>query len=252
MEESRIMRAVILAGGRGTRLAPYTTAFPKPLVPVGEYPILEIILRQLAARGVGHVTLAVGYLAELIRAYLGQRRELLDRIVLDYVDEATPTGTAGSLTSVPGLREGGTFLVMNGDVLTTLDVAEMAAHHSATGAALTIATAHRKVQIDLGVLVSDEGGRIRDYREKPSLDYDVSMGIYLYEPHVLDYIEPGAYLDFPDLVLRMIAAGEVIHSYRSDALWLDIGRHEDYERAVEIFQERRAEFLPDISPPSVR
>jgi len=240
------MRAVILAGGRGTRLAPYTTVFPKPLVPIGEYPILEIILRQLVAQGVERVTLTVGYLSELIRAYLGQRQDLLAHLRIDYVSEQRPTGTAGSLASIDRPADGETFLVMNGDVLTTLELGDMLAYHRASGAVLTIATAHRPVKIDLGVLVADAEGRVTDYREKPTLSYDVSMGMYLYEPRVLDWIEPGAYLDFPDLVLRLVAAGEKVCAYRSGALWLDIGRHDDYARAVELFESHPEQFLPPL------
>ena len=238
------MRAIILAGGRGARLAPYTTVFPKPLVPVGEVPILEIILRQLQAQGIDRVTLTVGYLSELIRAYLGQRQDVL-HLEIDYLSEDKPTGTAGSLASIDTPDE--TFLVMNGDVLTTLKLDEMLAFHRQRGAMLTIATAHRPVKIDLGVLITDDDGVVSDYREKPSLDYNVSMGVYLYEPSVLSYIENDAYLDFPDLVLKLIADGKKVCAFRSSALWLDIGRHDDYAKAVELFESRRDEFLPPLA-----
>lgn len=234
------MKAVILAGGKGTRLAPYTTVFPKPLVPIGQYPILEILLRQLHAQGVDDVTLTVGYLGELIRAYFTQRPKLTSTLKLSYVNELKPTGTAGSLASVPGLEE--TFLVMNGDVLTTLDFQALVRHHRERGAALTIALHPKKVKVDLGVLTTDERGDIVDYREKPEFDYSVSMGIYVYEPRVLTFIKPAEYLDFPDLVLRLIAAGERVTGYASNDVWLDIGRHEDYARATEEFEARRSEF----------
>jgi NDP-sugar pyrophosphorylase family protein len=235
---------VILAGGRGTRLAPYTTVFPKPLVPIGELPILEIILRQLIAQGIEQVTLTVGYLSELIRAYLSQREELTSRLKIDYKSETVPSGTAGSLAEIDDFTDDEALLVMNGDVLTTLDLSAMLAHHNATNAALTIAVAHKPVKIDLGVLVTNEAGDVIDYREKPTLEYDVSMGIYLYERRVVDHIVPGAYLDFPDLVLRLLAEGEKVSAFRSDALWLDIGRHEDYGNAVALFESRREQFLP--------
>lgn len=237
------MRAVILAGGRGTRLAPYTTVFPKPLVPVGEYPIIEIILRQLQAQGIKRVTLAVGYLAELIRAYLDQRGSVFDALTIEYIPELNPTGTAGALGSIPDLASEPFFLVMNGDVLTTIDIGAMIDHHVSTNSDLTIACASRSVNIDLGVL-EITGGRVTGYREKPSLPYDVSMGIYLYTPRAHAWIKPGEYLDFPDLILKMLEAGQRVTAYRTDCLWLDIGRHEDYAMATETFEKHRDVFLP--------
>src|SRR5947209_16226303 len=148
------MKAVILARGKGRRLAPYTTVFPKPLVPIGDYPILEILVRQLAAQSIRTITLSVGHLAELIRAYFLQHPSLLEQIALSYVQEEHPSGTAGSLSLVPDLDE--TFLVMNGDVLTTLDFQALVAYHREQGAALTIATQQKQVKIDLGVLLCDE------------------------------------------------------------------------------------------------
>ncbi len=243
------MRAVILAGGRGTRLAPYTTVFPKPLVPVGELPIIEIILRQLQAQGIKRVTLAVGYLAELIRAYLEQRADIFSSLTIDYVSETSPTGTAGALGWIPDLVEEPFFLVMNGDVLTTIDLSAMIRHHLSTNSDLTIASAARSVKIDLGVLeISD--GQVTGYREKPSLPYDVSMGIYLYSPRAHAWIKPGDYLDFPDLILKMIAAGQRVAAYHTDCLWLDIGRHEDYAMATETFEKNREAFLPGLNAPA--
>lgn len=224
-------------------MAPYTTVFPKPLVPVGEYPIIEIILRQLQAQGIKRVTLAVGYLAELIRAYLDQRSALFDSLTIDYIPELTPTGTAGALGSVPDLADETLFLVMNGDVLTTIDLAAMIAHHTATDSDLTIACASRSVNIDLGVLEINDG-RVTGYREKPSFPYEVSMGIYLYTPRAHAWIEAGEYLDFPDLILKMLEAGQRVTAYRTDCLWLDIGRHEDYAMATETFEKHRDIFLP--------
>jgi NDP-mannose synthase len=238
------MKAVILAGGRGTRLAPYTTILPKPLMPIGEYPIIEILVRQLIGQGFTDLTLTVGYLAELIRAYFHHRPSLTERLSLSYVTEETPTGTAGSLALVPGLTE--TFLVMNGDVLTTLKYQELIRHHREQGAVLTIAMRKKQVKIDLGVIVAGSDGVITDYREKPSLDYLVSMGIYVYEPRVLSYIEKDSYLDFPDLVLKLIHAGERVVGYESHDVWLDIGRHEDHEEAVREFESRREAFVPEF------
>lgn len=234
------MKAIILAGGSGTRLAPYTTVLPKPLMPIEEYPILEILIRQLVEQGIGDITLNVGYLAELIKAYFMQRPALMETLRLSYVFETKPLGTAGSLALVSGLDE--TFLVMNGDILTTLDFRDLVAHHRSQNAALTIATHEKQVCIDLGVLVMDENRCVVDYREKPSLEYSVSMGIYVYEPRALRCIEADTHLDFPDLVLKLISNGEKVVSYQSRDLWFDIGRQEDYQLAVQEFKNNRARF----------
>lgn len=237
------MRAVILAGGRGTRLAPYTTVFPKPLMPIGEIPIIEIVLRQLQFYGFGRATLAVGYLSELLRAYLTHHNAAFSDIALDYVYEDAPTGTAGSLANIEGLDE--TFLVMNGDVLTTLDYGALLDHHRASGAAITIATYCKRVKIDLGVLETDESGFVTQYREKPEMDYAVSMGIYVYEPRALKPIERGEYLDFPTLVQRLIETGEKVSTFAWDGYWLDIGRPDDFVMAIEQFEAHRGEFHVD-------
>lgn len=226
------LRAVILAGGRGTRLRPFTVNFPKPLMPLGDTPVLEVLIKRLADFGITDITLTLGHLAELIKAYFYTHQELGRRVQLHYVEEAQPTGTAGSLASVSGLND--TFLVMNGDLLTDLDFDSLVAFHRRQGAALTIAAHSRKVKIDLGVLQSDENDRVVGYDEKPELDYKVSMGVYVYEPRVLEFIEPNTYLDFPDLVLKLIAAGEKVCAMPSDCLWLDIGRPDDYALAQEI------------------
>jgi NDP-sugar pyrophosphorylase family protein len=235
------LRAVILAGGKGTRLAPFSVNFPKPLVPLGDVPVLEVLMRRLIQHGITDITLSLGHLAELIKAYLQQRRQLVDGITLRYVVEAEPTGTAGSLALVDGLDA--TFLGMNGDLLTDLNLHDLVEFHRAQKAMLTIACHAREVQIDLGVLEFDGGHRIARYFEKPRSTHHVSMGIYVYEPTVLKYIEPGKYLDFPDLVLRLLEAGERVCGYTSECCWLDIGRPDDYARAQELFSEKRGNFV---------
>jgi NDP-sugar pyrophosphorylase family protein len=174
------LRAVILAGGKGTRLAPYTASFPKPLVPLGDVPILEILIRRLLQYGVSDITLTLGHLAELIMAYLQHRRCLSDQCVLRFVKEAEPTGTAGSLSLVPSLDR--TFLVMNGDLLTNLDLHALVNFHRAQNAMLTIAVQKREVKIDLGVIEFNGGCTVARYLEKPRSTHNVSMGIYVYEP----------------------------------------------------------------------
>jgi NDP-mannose synthase len=227
------IRAVILAGGKGVRLRPFTVNFPKPLMPLGDDPILEVLIKRLVAFGITDVTLTLGHLAELVKAYFHTHNRLTTQVRLRYVEEDEPTGTAGSLASVPDLDE--TFLVMNGDLLTDLDFDVLVSFHRRQGAALTIATHRRNVNVDYGVLEADEKNQVIGYKEKPELSYDVSMGIYVYEPSVLKFIAPGKYLDFPDLVLMLIAAGEKVCAMPSDCLWLDIGRPDDYALAQEIY-----------------
>jgi NDP-sugar pyrophosphorylase family protein len=223
------MRAVILAGGKGVRLQPFTVVFPKPLVPLGDRPIIEVLIERLIAFGITDITL-LGHLAELIKAYFQQRPQLMAQAWLRCIDEEEPTGTAGSLASVQGLNQ--TFLVMNGDLFTDLDFDELVAFHRRHGAALTISAHGRHVKVDFGVLELDGNYRVAGYAEKPELNYDVSMGIYVYEPRVLKLIAPGRY---PDLVLKLISAGEKVCAMPPDCLWLDIGRPDDYARAQEIY-----------------
>jgi NDP-mannose synthase len=228
------MRAVLLAGGRGMRLRPYTTIIPKPLLPVGERPIMEHIVRGLHASGVRRIDVCLGHLGELIQTYFSQAASLPEDLALHWHWEDEPLGTAGALTVVPELDE--TFIAMNGDILTTLDYAALVRFHRERGAALTVAMHARRVQIDLGVIESDDG-RITGYREKPSLDYDVSMGVYVYEPHALRHIPEGSF-QFPDLVLALLDAGEPVAAYRSDAEWFDVGTFSELERAAAAVGER--------------
>lgn len=228
------LRAVILAGGKGVRLRPFTVNFPKPLMPLGDTPVIEVLIKRLVGYGITDITLTLGHLAELIKAYFHTHNRLTTQVRLRYVEENEPTGTAGSLASVPGLDN--TFLVMNGDLLTDLDFDALVSFHRCQGAVLTIAAYRRRVKIDLGVLECGDDYRIIGYKEKPEHSYDVSMGIYVYEPSVLKFIAPQTYLDFPDLVLKLIAAGEKVCAMPCDCLWLDIGRPDDYARAQEIYE----------------
>lgn len=234
------MKAVVLAGGKGTRLRPYTTVFPKPMVPVGDLPILEVILRQLNRDGFNDIQLSVGYLSALIRSYFDQKDGAIAGTSINYVYEDEPTGTAGALNLIEGLTD--TFLMMNGDVLTTLSYREVLEYHRQKNAALTISTHKKPVKIDLGVLSTDDDHYVTEYIEKPTLDYRVSMGVYVLEPRVIDYIPKGSYFDFPDLVNALLKNGEKIAAYASEDLWLDIGRPEDYEEAQSVFADRRKEF----------
>ena len=235
------MKAVILAGGKGTRLAPYTTILPKPLMPIGEMPILEVLLRQMKRAGINHVVLTVGHLASLLRAYFGTGAQWgLD---ISYSTEDKPLGTAGPIALVQGLDK--TFLVTNGDVLTTLSLKKLIAFHKQKGGIATIAAHQRQVKIDLGVIQWDGDDRVSGYIEKPTTDYTVSMGVYIFEPRVMDYIPVGQYLDFPDLILKLLANGEKVCGYTFDGYWMDLGRPDDYAQANEDFSRMRKQFLPD-------
>jgi NDP-sugar pyrophosphorylase family protein len=235
------MKAIVLAGGRGARLAPYTTILPKPLLPIDDMPILEIVIRQLAHHGFDDITLAVGYLAELLMAYCGDGSRY--GIKLSYSREETPLGTAGPIALIPDLNE--TFLVMNGDLLTTLDYTGMWRYHKDRGAIATLATYQRDAQIDLGVIETSADGWVTNYIEKPVFHYAISTGIYLFEPAILKYIPRSERLDLPELVLRLLRQGQGVNSYRHEGHWLDIGRHDDYAAALEEFEAHRQEFLPD-------
>jgi NDP-sugar pyrophosphorylase family protein len=233
------MKAVVLAGGKGTRLAPYTMVFPKPMMPIGDMPILEILLRQMKCAGIDEVILTVGHLAELFRAFFqdGSRWGLN----LRYSFEDQPLGTAGPLSLIDGLDD--TFLVCNGDVLTTLDMKSLIDFHVQSGAIATIASHNRSVKIDLGVIQSNSSGIIVDYIEKPTYDFKVSMGIYIFDPRVLSYIDYKQYLDLPNLVLKMVHAGEKVMTYPYQGYWMDLGSVHDYEQAVQDFEQLRPELL---------
>jgi NDP-sugar pyrophosphorylase family protein len=222
------MRAVILAGGLGTRLRPYTTIIPKPLVPIGYLPIIEHILGRMATAGVTKVDLCVSHLGELIQVYFSQAKILPEGLELHWHWEDEPLGTAGALSVVPDLDE--TFIASNGDVLTSLDYRELVDFHREHDAALTIAMHRKAVDIDLGVIETD-GPIVTGYNEKPTLHYDVSMGVYVYEPRALKHLPEGI-CQFPDLVLRLVEAGETVAAYRTDAEWYDIGTIAEYERAL--------------------
>jgi NDP-mannose synthase len=235
------MKAVILAGGKGARLAPYTKILPKPLMPIGDMPILEVLLRQLKKAGVDEAILTVGHLAQLLQAFFQDGERL--GIKVSYSFEETPLGTAGPLSLVESLDS--TFLVANGDILTTLPIEDLVETHRKTGAMTTIAMHKRQVNVDLGVIETKGSNEIVGYIEKPRYDFNVSMGIYVFEPSVLSYIEKNQYLDFPDLVLRLLAAGERVLGYPFHGYWQDLGRPDDYEQAVMDFTTMRSQILGD-------
>lgn len=236
------MKAVVLAGGKGTRLAPYTRVIPKPLMPIGDMPILEVMLRQMKRAGVDEVILAIGHMGNLIRAFFGDGSEYGLRI--RYSMESQPLGTAGPLAMIEGLEE--PFLVVNGDTLTTLDFNDFISFHHQSEATATIAMSKRVVNIDLGVIRLNGGHAVVGYTEKPSYDFQVSMGIYLFEPRTLKFIPHGEYFDFPALVLRLIESKERVVGYPFEGYWKDLGRPDDYEQAVTDFETMRSTFLDGV------
>ncbi len=230
-------KAVILAGGRGTRLAPYTSVLPKPLMPIGDRAILEIVVEQLADHGLTEITFCVGYLSHLIRAVFDSRHSD-GRVRVSYVQEETALGTAAPLRLVDGLDD--SFVLMNGDVLTNLDYGDLVRHHQASGNLLTVATRERTIKINYGVVHVGRNGsasRVEAWEEKPEVVSHVSMGIYVLEPRALEYIPPDGYFDFPELVGELLAAGEAVGVYPYDGLWFDIGRADDYQSAVAAWGE---------------
>jgi NDP-sugar pyrophosphorylase family protein len=239
MKKTGELQAVILAGGKGRRLLPYTTVLPKPLMPIGEYPILEVILRQLERAGFSDVVICTGHLHEIIRAYLAQSRH--PGLSIRFTHEDEPLGTIGPLRLIDHLED--TFLVMNGDILTDLDYRKLLEAHTRKKAMATIATYHREVNVDFGVLEPDSEGRIRAFREKPTYPFEVSMGIYAFQREILGFVPEGSPFGFDELMLAMIAKGAPVYSYLHDGYWLDIGRPDDYARSIEEFAQNRERFL---------
>jgi len=238
------VKGIVLAGGKGTRLAPFTRVFPKPMLPIGDKAILEVLLCQMKCAGITDVVLTVGHLAGLMRAFFQDGSRL--GLKITYSIEEHPLGTAGPLSLVDGLDE--TFLVTNGDVLTTMDLRELIAFHKANEGIATIASHQRQVHIDLGVIETNGSHEIKNYIEKPNIDYLVSMGVYVFEPAALKYIPHGEYMDFPDLIMKMIAAGERVVAFPFPGYWQDLGRPDDYEQATDDFKTMRNQFLPEEEP----
>ncbi len=233
-------RAVVLAGGKGSRLRPYTVVLPKPLMPIGEYPILEVILRQLAGQEFDRVTLAVNHQAEIVRAFCGDGSKW--GIAIDYSLETAPLSTIAPLKLIADLPEN--FLLMNGDVLTDLPMGKLYQEHVNEKRQFTIAASERTHIVDYGVLHASEN-RLTGFEEKPKIQYLVSMGIYIVNRSALDRVPMGRKFGFDDLMLDMLAHKESVHVERYSGYWLDIGRVDDYMRAVEEFEERRQQLLPD-------
>lgn len=231
---------MILAGGLGRRLAPYTFVIPKPIVPIGTTPIVEIVLRQLARDGIRHVTIALGHMSEIVRAVAGDGSKFGVR--LDYSEESTPLGTMGPLRLIPDLGEN--FLVLNADLLTDLDFGALARFHLSHGEPATVATYVKTTRLELGVIETDDQARIVGFREKPVLHHKVSMGIYAFHRSVLEFIPEERPFGFDGLMAALLAARRPIHSYLFEGQWLDIGIPADYQAAQEEFERNAGRYLP--------
>ena len=240
------MRAVILAGGKGTRLRPYTVSLPKPLVPVGDRSILDIVLVQLRRAGVTRVTMAVNHLAHLIMAYFGDGKRW--GLQIDYSLEDKPLSTIAPLKLIKDLPEN--FFVMNGDVLTDLDAAGLYRYHVDHDADITVATFERDSKIDFGVLETDENDRIVGFAEKPVYHFSVSMGLYVLNRRLLEIVPADAPFGFDNLMLACVEHGRKALSYPHRGFWLDIGRPDDYEQANENAEELIGRLLSE-KPPSL-
>jgi NDP-mannose synthase len=242
-------QAVILAGGKGTRLKPYTTLFPKALVPLNEMPVLELIIRQLSQQGFKNITLSVGHLAELIEAYFGDGKKW--DVQIRYVREDMPLGTAGSLSIIEQLPEN--FLVMNSDIVSDISYARFFEKHLQFVNELThlatIATYQRTSRIDFGVIEVNEAlGTIARFIEKPEFNHTVSMGVYAFNRRILQYIPQHQYFGFDQLMQQLIDAQQPVKTFNFNGYWLDIGRLDDYETAVNDFNQLREVLLPSAVP----
>ncbi len=236
---SEYKHAVIMAGGKGTRLAPYTTVLPKPLMPIEDQPILEVVLRQLRHFGFRRITISVGHLAELIMAFFGNGQRW--GVHIDYAIEDTPQGTVGALRNMELPDE--PFLVMNGDILTDLDYEALYGEHLANDSLLTIAGFRKHVDISLGVLEYGANQMMTGFREKPRLYFDVSMGIYVMSAEILSVFPTDGPYSFDGLVKDLMEADKPPRIFPFEGLWLDIGRKEDYEGAAETYRVYRSRFL---------
>jgi len=233
------MKVIILAGGKGRRLFPYTVVLPKPLMPIGDFPVLEVILKQLKGCRLVDIIMTVGHLGNLIQTYFGDGSKL--GVNIEYSFEDKPLGTVGPLTCLKNLNQ--TFMVMNGDLLTTLNYLNLIEYHRKQNAIATVAAQKRWVDIDFGVIQKSKDESMAKYIEKPRLSYLVSMGIYVFEPEILNFIPGGGKFDFPDLMYVLLKKDKRVAVYNSDDFWLDIGRPDDYQRAVEEFEKNRKRFL---------
>jgi NDP-sugar pyrophosphorylase family protein len=238
------MKAVIQCGGRGMRLRPYTSILPKPLMPIGSRPVLELLLKWLRRNGIHEVFITTGYLGSLIRSFCSDGQQW--NLKINYTQEIEPLGTIGPLSLLRDqLNE--PFLVLNGDVLTDLSLNRFLKCHRLHGGPLTIASAVRHTQMEFGVIDDEADGTVVGFREKPTLANLVSMGVYCMNPQIMDYVPSGVPFGFDDLVLQMLEQGAPVHTYRHDGLWLDIGRADDFHKAQDIPWDEQSPTLPMVT-----
>ncbi len=233
------IQAVILAGGAGSRLRPYTTVLPKPLMPVGDVPIAEIIIRQLKFYGIRNIVISTGHLAGLIEAYFGRGRRW--GVNIQYIREDRPLGTAGALRMIDGLAAD--FLVINGDTLTNINFKKLFQFHKDKKATATIAAKERIIKTDFGVIEFNAHDELVDYIEKPQQKIYVSMGVNILSKKCQSYIRYAESISMPELLLRIKSAGEKIYCFKTSRLWLDLGRFDDLEAAQEVFRKHESKFL---------
>lgn len=227
MSKAGYIEAVVLAGGQGTRLKPYTTTLPKPLVPVGERAIIEILLGQFKKGGVARVHIALNHLAHLIEAVVGDGSRF--GLEVAYYHEEKSLSTVGPLKYIKNLPEN--FIVANGDILSDIDVGRLFEHHLNSGARVTVATSERLEKVDFGVMEISDSGFVVGFKEKPEYHFTVSMGIYVFNRAVLQFVPEGVKYGFDDLMYELLRRKEPVGYYPYEGYWLDIGRPGDYEKA---------------------
>jgi NDP-sugar pyrophosphorylase family protein len=224
------MKAVIQCGGKGMRLRPYTTVLPKPLLPMGAKPVLELLIKWLGRNGVRDIYITTGYLGHLIKSYCGNGRQW--DVNIEYTEEPEPLGTMGALSLLRDKLDS-TFLVLNGDVVTDVSLNSLIAHHRQHRSGLTVATVTRTVRVDFGVL-EETDLRVTRFKEKPNLSHLVSMGIYCMEPRMLKHVPTGMPFGFDDLMFRMLELDDPVTTFLHKGFWLDVGRIEDFQKAQEL------------------
>lgn len=228
------MKAVLLAGGRGRRLEPFTTTIPKPLFPLGEKPILQIIIEQLIKVGITEFIISIGYLGELIEAYFGNGLKFNCRI--EYIRESTPLGTAGAISLIPKIKDD--FIFMNGDILTTMNFIEAYNYHKNNNNLLTLCTYKKSVKSSLGIINIDEQSNVTSYLEKPTNEYLVSSGIYIMHPKIKNYINKNEKIDLPQLIQRLIRKDMKVKTFDITGAWFDIGTPGDLEMALKFYENK--------------
>ena len=237
------MQALVLAGGRGTRLAPYTLVLPKPMLPIGGEPIIYTIVTQLARYGFNDIIVSLGYLGELIEVYFKAEENVPSGCTIRFVRETTPLGTAGAIGLIEDLADD--FLVINGDILTSLDFREVFAYHREQESTMTVAVGVKEIKLNVGIVKMDDANRVLSIEEKPTYRFNDSMGIYVCNRQVLEYMVPDVRIDATDLMEQLIRDSHAVHGYRNDEdyYWIDIGQHAEFENASRIFAENRDKFF---------